>query len=207
MDKFSAKKRDSHMSISNSLSGKPPSNYREVLYWKINEKAGRIAMMNSLSIPLAIVFGIGFYIFVRMFGTSPKIIWDDNAIFIFLIGIPIVLLAHEFIHGVVMQSYGAKVKYGFWGQGLMFYAKAPGYAFKRYQYLIIVLGPLVILSILAGCGIVFLSGTSLVWLFAIWAILNASASNGDLWITAVVLRYPASTYIIDELNGMRIFMP
>jgi hypothetical protein len=195
------------MSVSNSLSGEPPSDYKEVLYWKIGEKAGRIAIMNLLPIPLAIVFGISFFILVRMFGNPPKIKWSDNEILIFLIGIVIVLVIHEFAHGVAMQAFGAQAKYGFWARGLMFYAKAPGYAFKRNQYLIIILGPLVSLSILACCGIVIQSGTSMVWLIAIWAIINASASGGDLWITAIVLRYPPSAYVIDEFDGMRIFMP
>ncbi|MGD0707236.1 MAG: DUF3267 domain-containing protein [Anaerolineaceae bacterium] len=195
------------MPISNSVSGKPPSDYKEVLYWKISEKAGRIAMMNLLPIPLAVVFGISFFIFVRLFGNSPKFIWSDNEILIFLIGTIVVLVLHEFVHGLTMQAFGAKAKYGFWGKGLMFYAKAPGYAFKRNQYLIIILGPLVCLSILACCGIAIQSGTSIVWLFAIWAIVNASASGGDVWITAIVLRYPASAFVVDERDGMRIYLP
>ena len=195
------------MSGSNSFLGKPPSDYKEVLYWKITDKAGRIALMNFLAIPLAIVFGIAFFIFVRQFGNPPKLTWYANGILIFLAGIVLVLLFHEFVHGMLMRAFGAKVKYGFWSQGMMFYAKASGYAFKRNQYLIVVLGPLISLSILACCGVVILSGTSFVWMIALWAIINASASNGDLWITAIVLRYPASTYIIDEMDGLRFFIP
>lgn len=140
------------MSISNSLSSKLPADYKEVLYWKITEKSSRLAMMNFLSIPLAFVFGAGFFIFVRLFGKSPKIALSNNEILIFIIGTIIVLALHEFVHGIAMQSFGAKPTYGFFLKGLMFYAKAPGYAFKRNQYITIVLGPLVILSILACMG-------------------------------------------------------
>jgi hypothetical protein len=195
------------MSISDSPSGRPPSDYQEMLYWKITENANRVAPMNLLSIPLALVSGIGFFIFVRLFGNAPKFDWSASEILIFIVGILLVLALHEFVHGVALQAFGGKVKYGFWGKGLMFYAKAPGYAFKRNQYLIIVLGPLISLSIFACFGIVIQSGTTMVWLLALWAIINASASNADLWITAIVLRYPASTYVIDELDGMRILMP
>lgn len=193
------------MSISSSV--KPPSGYQEVLYWKINDKAGRIAMMNYWSIPLAMVFGIGFFIFARLFGNPPKLTWSNHEIWIFVIGSLIVLGLHELVHGVAMLAFGAKAKFGFFGQGLMLYTKAPGYAFKRNPYLIVLLGPLVSLSILAGCGILVLSGTSMVWLLAIWAIVNASASNGDMWITSILLRYPASAYVVDELDGMRILVP
>jgi hypothetical protein len=195
------------MSASNSLFGKPPSNYEEVLYWKITEKAGRIALINFLAIPLAIVFGAGYFIFIRLFGNSPKAIWNANEIMILLAGILIVLVLHEYVHGIVMQAFGAKVKYGLWSQGLMFYAKAPGYVFTRSQYLIMVLGPLVRLSILACLGIAVLSSSPIVWVIALWGVVNASAANADLWIFAIVLRYPASAYVVDELDGMRILLP
>ena len=195
------------MSISDALSGKPPADYKEVLYWKTTEKASRTVIVNLLSIPLALVFGIGFFIFVRMFGKSPKFTLNDNELLIFIIGAIIVIALHEFVHGIAMQTFGGKAQYGFWGKGLMFYATAPGYAFKRNQYLFIILGPLVSLSILACCGIVILSGTSMVWLLAIWAIINASTVGADLWITAIVLRYPESTYVVNERDGMRIFIP
>lgn len=195
------------MSIADSLSGKPPSDYKEVLHWKITEKANHIVIMNLLPIPLAIVFGIGLFIFVRMFGRPPKIMWSGTETLIFIIGIIIVIALHEFVHAVAMQTFGAKPKYGFWGKGLMFYAKAPGYAFKRNQYVIILLSPLVSLSVLACCGILLQSGTSMVWLLALWAIINASAAGGDLWITAIVLRYASPAYVVDERDGMRIFLP
>jgi len=192
---------------SNSLAGQPPSPYQQVLYWKIGEKSSRLVVVNLLSIPVAVVFGIGFFIFVRTLGGAPKFGLSNTEILIFLIGIIIVLALHEFVHGVLMQSFGAKPRYGFFVKGLMFYAKAPGYAFKRNRYIIIVLGPLVSLSILACLGIVLLSGTPLVWLLALGAIVNASAASADLWITAIVLRYPASAYVVDERDGMRILVP
>lgn len=194
------------MSTSNSLSEKPPSNYKEALYWKISDKPGRLVMINLLSIPLAVVSGIGFFIFVHVFGKSPKLTVSGKAILIFLIGIIAVLALHEFVHGVVMRSFGAKPKYGLYLQGLMFYAKAPGYAFKHNQYLLILLSPFVSLSILACLGIVLLSGTPYVWILAMWGIVNASASNADVWITTILLRYPAFTYVVDERDGIRILI-
>jgi hypothetical protein len=199
-------KSDNRVSF-NSPSGKPPSHYQEVLYWKISEKSGRLVLMNLLSIPLAVLFGIGVFIFVRLFGPSPKFAWSGTEILIFLIGVIAVLAMHEFVHGLIMQSFGAKPGYGFYLKGLMFYAKAPGYAFERWQYIILLLGPLVSLSVIACIGIVVLSGNPMVWVVALWGIMNAGASNGDLWITAIVLRYPAAAYVVDEGDGMRILLP
>jgi hypothetical protein len=83
----------------------------------------------------------------------------------------------------------------------------PGYAFQRNQYLVVILAPLVSLSILACLGILVLAGTTMVWMLAVWATINGSAAIGDLWIMTIVLRYPSRAYVIDEHDGMRIFMP
>jgi len=190
----------------NSPFRKPPSGYNEVLYWKISEEPSRLVLMNFLPILLAIVFGIGFFIFIRMFGGSPQLALSNQEILIFLIGIPIVLALHEFVHGIVMQSFGARPRYGFWRKGFMFYAKAPGYTFQRNQYALIVLAPLVSLSVLMCMGIFLLASNSIVWVLALWAIVNASAANADVWITALVVRYPRSAYVVDELDGIRILL-
>jgi hypothetical protein len=190
-----------------SPTGKPPSNYIEVLYWKISAEASRFVILNLLPILLAIAFGVGFFIFIRLFGGMPKFTISNKDILIFLIGIPVILALHELVHGIVMQGFGARPKYGFWRRGLMFYAKAPGYAFKRNQYALMVLAPLLSLSVLMCLGIVFLAGNSMVWVLALWAIVNASAANADVWITVIVFRYPGSAYVVDEQDGMRILLP
>ncbi len=192
---------------SNSPLGKPPSNYNEVIYWKITEEPKRLVIMNLLPILLAIVFGIGFFGFVYVFGGSPQLALSNKEILIFLIGIPFVLITHELVHGIGMHSFGARPIYGFWKRGLMFYAKAPSYTFNRNQYALIVLAPMVSLSVLMCLGIFFLANNSIVWVLALWGIVNASAANADVWITALVLRYPKSAYVVDERDGMRIFLP
>ena len=191
---------------SNSPSGKPPSSYYEVLYWKISEEPNRFVMMNFLPILLAIGFGIGFFVLIRVFNGSLSLALSNKEILIFVIGIPIVLAFHEFLHGIVMRGFGARPRYGFWMKGLMFYAKASGYAFKRNHYALIVLAPLLSLSVLFCLGTVLLASNSIVWILALWAIVNASAANADVWITAIVLRYPRSAYVVDERDGMRILL-
>jgi hypothetical protein len=106
-----------------------------------------------------------------------------------------------------MQSFGARPRYGFWMKGLMFYTKAPGYTFQRNQYVVIVLAPLISISVLLFLGILLMASKSIVWVLALWAIVNASAANADVWITALVLRYPRSAYVVDERDGMRILVP
>ena len=194
------------MSPQNSPLGKSPSGYKEVLYWKINEEPRRFVILYFLPILLAILIGIGNYFFVQVFGGSPLLALNNQELLIFLVGIPIVLALHEFVHGFVMQSFGAIPRYGFWKRGLMFYAKAPGHYFKRNQYALIILAPLLSLSVFICLGIFWLASNSFVWVLALWAIVNASAANVDVWITALVFRYPGSTYVIDEQDGIRILV-
>lgn len=196
------------MAISNTVPGQTPLDYKEVLYWKISEKLSSTIIMNLLSIPLALFCGIGFFIFINLFG-KPNEITEGNSNFglILVIGIILVIVLHEFAHGVAMRTFGAPVKYGFIWKGFMFYATSPGYAFQRNQYLVVGLAPFISLSILACAGILILSGTWMIWLLAVWATINGGAAIGDLWIMSIVLRYPSYAYVIDEHDGMRIFMP
>lgn len=196
------------MSISKTVPGKPPPDYKEVLYWKISDKAGRTIIMNLLSIPLGLLVGVGFFIFINLFGKPGKITvssWIFGLVFI--LGIILIIPLHEFAHGVAMKSFGAPVKYGFIWKGFMFYATSPGYAFQRNPYIVVLLAPLVSLSILACFGILVSADILMILSLAFWGAINGGASIGDLWITTIVLRYPSYAYIIDEHDGMRIFMP
>ena len=196
------------MQTSNPLLDKAPVDYKEVLYWKVTQKTSRIVILNLLSIPLAIILGIIFIDFVYMYGNPPEITsGDSNNFGSFLIGILLVIVLHELAHGIAMQTFGAKPKYGIIWKGLMFYASAPGYVFQRNQHLIISLAPLISLSILACLGIVIQAGTSNVWLWAVCATINGGAAIGDLWIIAITLGYPPHAYVVDEKDGIRILLP
>lgn len=196
------------MFIFDTIPGKTPAGYEEVLHWSITQQASRIVIMNILSIPLAVIFGIVFLSFIRIFGKPPEtLVVDPFLPAVLIFGIAVVVVVHELAHGAAMLFFGAQPKYGVIWKGLMFYATAPGYAFQRNQYIVISLAPLVCLSTLAGLGIILQAGTSYVWLWAIWATINGSATIGDLWMTAIVFRYPRHAYIIDERDGIRIFLP
>ena len=93
------------------------------------------------------------------------------------------------------------------GKGLMLYATSPGYAYKRNNYVVIALAPFVFISVLVVLGMLVLQGTAWVVLLAICGVVNASGAVGDMWITMIVLRYAATAYIMDERDGIRVFLP
>jgi len=72
--------------------------------------------------------------------------------------------------------------------------------------LLIALAPLFILSILVILGIWFMQGTLWVALLAICGTINASGAIGDIWISVIVLRYATTAYVMDERDGIRVFL-
>ncbi len=186
-----------------------PPNYHEVLYWKITELRSRGILMNLLAVPLTglccVLLGAWIFFFGRLSevslgASSLDLVW-------ILLTILLTIPLHELVHGICMRVFGAHPRFGFLPRMFMFYATSPGYAFPRNQYLAVALAPLVILSLLAGLGIVLLAGHSILLLIAVGALINGSGAIGDLWMSVIVLRYPVPAYVIDERDGMRIFLP
>lgn len=197
------------MSVPTLPPGTMPSDYKEVLFWKVTQNIWRVITLNLLALPLGLIIGVAFFIFLFQFGQPPivKFYNSKQELILLFLSTALVLLVHEWVHGITMQAYGARPKYGIIWKGLMFYASAPGYAFRRNQYLVVALAPLVVLSLLACLGILLLAGSPIVWMMPVYAVTNGGGSIGDLWMSLMILRYPSHAYVVDERDGMRIFLP
>jgi hypothetical protein len=189
--------------------GRPPANYREVLYWRISEKLSRVVIINLLSLPFLLLWGVLFFWLASTLGRMPSEFGalTGSAAWLVFIFLLLLIVLHELVHGLAMRLYGARPRYGFLWKALAFYATAPGYTFPRRQYLTIALAPLVVLSLLAILLMFLLAGTPWVFFIALFATINAASAIGDVWITGIVLHYPPAAYIGDERDGMRIFLP
>ena len=184
-----------------------PSRYHEVLYWRITEQRHRLVILNLLSIPLTIVAGLALTWIATQIGgllALKRLEPTAGELVILIIAIALTLLLHELAHGLTMQAFGARPQYGILPQALAFYATAPGYAFTRNQYLLVTLAPLISLSLLSIIGMALFSASNVVVLLIVCATLNASGASGDVWMAALVARYPRAAYVIDERDGMRI---
>ncbi len=184
-----------------------PPGYREVLYWRISGRRGHVLAINLLAFVMLLLFGYVFISLVLLLGHPTAEAEID--LLPLVPGVIFLIPAHELTHGIAMRVYGARPRYGFLWKELMFYATAPGHAFRRNQYLVVALAPLVNLSLLACFAIWLLAGSDFYTAatVAILAAVNGGSSTGDLWISAIVLRYPAHAYVVDERDGMRIFLP
>jgi hypothetical protein len=187
--------------------GQVPDDYREVLYWKLFENKARWLWINLLGLPMSVA---GLLVFGGLLWGMGRGLWaplSDVAATLWLaLGLVLTLSAHELAHGLAMQAFGARPRYGIkWEAGAL-YATAPGYAFTRAQYLVVVFAPLISLSALAVAGILTLPERAAA-VIALCAILNTIGACGDAYMGWLVSRYPPEAYIIDEADGLRVFLP
>jgi hypothetical protein len=191
-------------------SGALPDDYQEVLSWKVTGKPMRVIALNIFGVILFVIFGMIFFsiaISVGKMSSEGNFRLGLGEMGLAVAGIVVTFVLHELTHGLVMQMFGASPKYGIIWKGLMFYATSPGYAYRRNNYIVIALAPFVFISVLVVLGMWILQGTSWVVLLAICGIVNASGAIGDLWMTTIVLRYAATAEVMDERDGIRVFLP
>ena len=188
-------------------SGSLPIDYQEVLSWKVTEKRSRVITLNILGVLFFVIFGLIFSSLAVRLGKLPSEgEYGLGEISLVIVGILLTFILHELTHGLAMRMFGAKPKYGVIWKGLMLYATSPGYAYRRNNYIVIALAPFVFISILVVLGMWLLQGTLWVALLGICGIINASGAIGDLWITMIVLRYATTAYVMDERDGIRVFL-
>lgn len=190
------------------LHGSLPTGYEEVLQWRLSDKPIRVIVLQLLAVPLFIVAGLIFLGLAVSLGELPASNkFGLTEMIIAVMGILLTLIGHELIHGVAMQMFGATPQYGVLWKKLMLYATTPGFAYRRNAYLQIALAPLLILSIVSIGGMGLLRGTLWVALFGLCGALNVGGAIGDIWLALIVLRYPATAYVIDDRDGINVFLP
>ena len=186
-----------------SISGE----YRQLLHWTLKANFAHPILIQALAIPLAIMLGTGFSLVAIYVGKLPGTFSVSPVQAAAIIpGVFGTIILHECVHGLTMARFGARPQYGVLWKQLMFYATSPGYAYRRNSYILIVLAPLLVLSGLAILGMLLLQGTQWIWLLILLATLNGGGSFGDTWLVFTVLRYPATAYVVDERDGLRVLM-
>lgn len=191
--------------------GEVPTGYEQVLYWHLREALNgwRTLLLNLIGVLIWIAVFVAEWMWVNLLrggdGISAPLLPLP-----LLLSILAMVVLHEATHGWAMRLYGARPRYGVLtesGVPIAFYATAEGYAFQRTPYLLISLAPLVGLTVLITAILPLVKAQSALTFLAAMAACNVSGSLGDVWIAAIVARYPAQAYVIDERDGMRIFLP
>lgn len=125
-----------------------------------------------------------------------------------LIAVVIVVIVtfggHELAHGLAIRWAGHKPRFGMKLHKGVLYATADGALFPRNQFIVIALAPLVLITLMGMFLMVFVPD-SIGYYVGLIVVLNAAGAIGDMWMTAVVLRYPPDALVRDEADSIRIF--
>ena len=189
-------------------SGALPDGYHEVLYWRVTDKPVRVIVLQAVGVLLLLVFGVIFFSIAGSLGRMPT---QGNIgpleIGLMLVAILLTFVLHEATHGLVMRALGARPQYGIQWKSAMLYATSPGFSYRRNSYIVISLAPLVVLSALVVLGMWLMQGTLWVAVLAVCGAFNAAGAIGDVWISTIVLRYAPTARIVDERDGIRVYLP
>jgi len=188
-------------------SGSIPDDYREILYWSLTQKSSQLIALQIVGTALFAAFGLIFFAIAAGLGYLPSpLTFGISEIGALLAGIVLTLIFHELVHALIMRMFGAKPTFGvLWKKGML-YTTTSGFAFRRNHYVAIALAPLFVLSVVVILGMWLLNGTFWVAVFALCGAINASGAIGDMWMTLIVLRYSPAAYVVDERDGIRVFL-
>ena len=114
----------------------------------------------------------------------------------------VVLPLHEGIHGLAFSFWGGKP---YFGTKLPFalYCGAKNQLFRRNQYLVVGLAPLVVITV---AGIIFtLLYPGLAAYTLLGSVGNFSGAAGDVWVAQRILRQPTDVLVEDTEAGYRVW--
>src|SRR6266851_7246765 len=122
------------------------------------------------------------------------ILWVVLNIVAYLVVLPL----HEGIHGLAFSFWGGKP---YFGTKLPFalYCGAKNQLFRRNQYLVVGLAPLVVIT-LAGIIVTLVAPVVAAYALAV-TVGNGSGAAGDAWSVARMLRLPDTTLVEDTEVG------
>ncbi len=178
---------------------------KKILSINLEENLNLIIRLQIASLVLLVPFAYLFYLPTAQRFSSPL------AVLLQPIGLPyraldwvllflmifITLILHELVHALLFKLLGPRKVHIVFGFSLGFaFAAAPNALFNRTRYLIVGIGPAVLISAACLVLLYFLSNATAPILFVI-ALVNASGSVGDYYISYRVFKTPPGTLIRD----------
>ena len=168
----------------------------------------RLLPLSLLSLLLLVVGGIFFgalnfaaylwqtHITSGQIGGWGLISWIAINILSYLVILPV----HEALHAAAFSFWGGKPYFGL-KLPYALYCGAKSQLFRRNQYLVVGLAPLVVITL---AGIIFTLLSPVLASYIIFATVgNVSGAAGDVWAVARLLRQPGTTVVEDTDTGYR----
>jgi len=130
------------------------------------------------------------------FGGWGLITWIVINILSYLVILPI----HEALHAAAFSFWGGRPYFGV-KLPYALYCGAKNQLFRRNQYLVVGLAPLVVITL---AGIIFTLLSPALASYVIFATVgNVSGAAGDVWVAARLLRLPGTALVEDTETGYR----
>jgi hypothetical protein len=114
----------------------------------------------------------------------------------------VVMFLHEGLHALAFLFWGGKPYFGA-KLPVALYCGAKNQLFRRNQYLVVGLAPLVVISLAAIIFTLYSPVLASYTLFA--SIGNFSGAAGDVWSVWKIHRHPAEVLIEDTESGYRVW--
>ncbi len=187
-----------------------PSGYVQVRHLVLLEPGNLLRLNLAALLPLATSFVLmaGWMALVlRWRGARPGGLGVDWAWWVWLALIFVgSIVIHEGLHGAAIRWTGHRPRYGMMLSKAAFYATADRALFRRGEFIVVALAPIVGIT-LGGMALMPLLSDTAAYYVALGVVLNAGNSIGDLWMTAAVLRYSPQALVRDEADSIRIYEP
>jgi hypothetical protein len=185
-----------------------PNNF--ILYKEIDLSKNRalVIVLNIAGLFLYILFGWAFLKIgniMRPDINTAELLQSSSPLLIIwiLISFALVLILHEFIHGLFFWLVtGDRPKFGF--RGAYAFAGAPNWYLPRIPYLVIGSAPLVVITILGIALIIYVpAGVLFPLLFAL--VTNAAGSLGDVLVIGWLITVRKTILICDAGEAVSVY--
>jgi hypothetical protein len=190
-----------------------PDDYELDYYFDVTDPA-TLGQLNFWSLALLVPFIALVIFWDRLVDVlrGPYVVGQEIPAIILWVLVLGVLLLHEWVHGVAIRWAGHRPRYGMQGIKIgpitipyLLYATADDAYFPRTAFIVIALAPVIIITIV-GLALMVILPDYLHSYLMVAIVINGTGAVGDLWMTAIVRRYPESTLVRDEAESISIFV-
>jgi hypothetical protein len=191
-----------------------PAEYRMIGSFDLRNNPRALIKLNVLGFILFAVTGWGFVSLFSML--RPREVRDGFSIaftnlggmlqmlLVVLVVMAVMIVLHEAVHGVFFWWFTrAMPRFAF--KGAYAYAAAPDWYLPKGQYLVVALGPLVVLS-LVGITLMIVIPPAWFMVLLFFLVTNASGAVGDLWVAIWLLRQPDACYANDQGDAVTLYV-
>jgi Putative zincin peptidase len=171
-----------------------------VYEFEVSAGVAGVWMLFSLLLFVAAAAGAG--LLYALLGKSPFA--SAGSLLLWPVAFLAVLPLHELVHAAFVRVFGGRPRFGAGVRGGMPYlfVTDPGRRFGRDQFLAVALAPLVLIDVAALALLVW----NPTWSWGAPALVsNTSGAVGDIWVAALLLRFPRRVQVEDRVLGFAVW--